>query len=383
MIYLDNAATSFPKPEAVVKAVERAMLAPASPGRSGHAAAHAASRTVYRARKGMAKIFGASDPERVCFAPNVTWAINAAVGGFGLGPGAHVLSGSLEHNSTARPLALISGASGIEWEAVPPGPDGVLDPEEFRRRLRADTRLIVLNHASNVTGALAPAREIKEAAGDVPMIVDTAQTAGSVPLDGMASWADVICFTGHKGLLGPTGTGGLCIREGTPFRPLAVGGSGSRSESLEHPDFLPDALEAGTQNTHGLAGLAAAAEFLLAAGVENVRAHEMRLTGIFMEGASKVPGLAFLGPGPGDPRRVATVSVVMEGISSSDLARRLEEGYGIMTRSGLHCAPMAHRASGSFPGGATRFSFGLFNTEEEAVAAAGALGEIAAGRGRR
>jgi cysteine desulfurase family protein len=382
VIYLDNAATSFPKPEAVVKAVESALMAPASPGRSGHAAAHAASRTVHRARKGIARIFGAKDPGRVCFGPNVTWAINAALHGFALGPGDHVLSGRLEHNSTARPLRLVRDRRGTDWEAVPPGPDGILDPEEFRRRRRPATRLIVLNHASNVTGALQPAREIKEAAGDVPILVDTAQTAGSLPLDDMASWADVICFTGHKGLLGPTGTGGLWLGEGMPFSPLAVGGSGSRSESLEHPDFLPDALEAGTLNTHGLAGLAAAAEFLLETGIGRIRDHEMRLAGIFMEGASKVPGLSVLGPGPGDPRRVATVSVVMEQASSSDLARMLEEGYGIMTRSGLHCAPMAHQASGSYPGGSTRFSFGFFNTEEEAATAARALREIAASRGR-
>jgi cysteine desulfurase family protein len=380
VIYLDNAATSFPKPDSVVKAVEGALLAPASPGRSGHRPAHEASRTVHRARKAMAGIFGAKDPERVAFAANVTWAINVAVRGFDIKAGDHVLSGTLEHNSTARPLRLLRDRCGADWEAVDPGPDGVLDPEDFRRRVRPGTRLVVVNHASNVTGALAPVREIKEAVGAVPILVDTAQTAGSVPLGDMASWADVICFTGHKGLLGPTGTGGLCVGEGVPCRALAVGGSGSRSESLEHPDFMPDALEAGTLNTHGLAGLAAAASFLAETGIEKIRAHEMDLANVFMEGAAKAQGLRILGPGLGDPRRVATVSVVMEGVSSSDLARLLEEGYGIMTRAGLHCSPMAHRASGSFPGGATRFSFGFFNTEAEAETAAGALREIARAR---
>jgi cysteine desulfurase family protein len=381
VIYLDNAATSWPKPEVVIEAVERALRAPASPGRSGHRPAHEASRTVHRARKGVARLLGVGDPERVAFAPNVTWAVNEALWGLGLGPGDRVLSGALEHNSTARPLRLLE-ARGVAWEAVPPGPDGLLDPEEFRRRLTPETRLVVLNHASNVTGALAPAKAVKDAVGGVPVLLDTAQTAGAVPLDDLGGWADLVCFTGHKGLLGPTGTGGLYVREGVPFRPLAVGGSGSRSESLEHPDFLPDALEAGTQNTHGLAGLAAACDFLLGTGVGRIRAHELELAEIFMEGALKAPGLAILGPGPGDPRRVATVSVVLEGVSSSDLARSLEEGYGIMTRAGLHCAPLTHQAAGSFPGGATRFSFGFFNTREEAETAGRALREIA-GRPRR
>jgi cysteine desulfurase family protein len=378
VIYLDNGATSWPKPESVVEAVEKALRAPASPGRSGHKAAHAASRSVHRARKGIAKIFGVKDPERVAFTPNVTWAVNAALWGLGLKEGDHVLSGALEHNSTARPLRRLERGRGAAWERVDPGPDGILDPEEFRRRLRPETRLVVINHASNVTGALAPAREIKEAAGEVPILVDTAQTAGSVPLDDMGQWADFICFTGHKGLLGPTGTGGLCVKEGARFSPLAVGGSGSRSESLEHPDFLPDALEAGTHNTHGLAGLAAAAEFLLETGIDRIREHELALAELFMAGALQASGLRILGPQPGDRRRVATVSVTLEGYSSSDLARILEEGYGIMTRAGLHCAPLTHQACGSFPGGSVRFSFGYFNTFQEAEAAAGALREIAA-----
>jgi cysteine desulfurase family protein len=380
VIYLDNAATSFPKPEAVVKAVTEALQNPASPGRSGHKAAHEASRTVYRARKGMARIFGVKDPERVAFAPNITWAINAALGGLDLKPGDHALSGTLEHNSTARPLKLLKDACGVDWEAVSPGPDGFLDPGDFKRRLRPNTRVVVVNHASNVTGALAPVKEIKLAIGDVPILIDTAQTAGSLPLEDMGDWADLVCFTGHKGLLGPTGTGGLYVRDGVPYRPLATGGSGSRSESLDHPDFMPDALEAGTLNTHGLAGLAAAAEFLIETGIAKIRGHEIWLAGIFMEMTRSVPGLAILGPGPGDPRRVATVSVVIEGVSSSDLARRLEEGYGIMTRAGLHCAPLTHRQIGSFPGGSTRFSFGFFNTAQEVETAARALVEIAGSR---
>jgi cysteine desulfurase family protein len=379
VIYLDNAATSFPKPEAVIKAVEAALRAPASPGRSGHKAAHAASRTVHRARKAIARVFGASDPARVCFTPNITWAINAAIWGMELKPGDHVLSGELEHNSTARPLRALRDR-GVVWESVGPGPGRALESRDFADRLRPETRLVVVNHASNVTGAVAPVREIREAAGDVPILIDTAQTAGAADLSCMGSWAEYICFTGHKGLMGPTGTGGLCVKEGAPFRPMAVGGSGSRSESLVHPDFLPDALEAGTQNTHGLAGLAAGVEFVLDIGPDRIGDHEMALAGILVDGAVKVPGVEILGPLPGGPMRVATVSVVMEGVSPSDLASRLEEGYGIMTRAGLHCAPMAHWASGSFPTGAVRFSFGWFNTGDDAAAAVTALREISAAR---
>ncbi|MDR1308460.1 MAG: aminotransferase class V-fold PLP-dependent enzyme, partial [Deltaproteobacteria bacterium] len=319
MIYLDNGATSFPKPPGVGEAVMAALAAPASPGRSGHAPALAASRVIHRARKALARLFGLGDNSRLCFGPNVTWALNAALSGLGLGRGDHVLSGSLEHNSTARPLTRLKNEAGVDWEIVPPI-DGRMDPGEFRRRLRPDTRLVVLNHASNVSGALAPARAIKEAIGPVPLLLDTAQTAGSVPLEDAGSWVDILAFTGHKGLLGPTGTGGLWVRPGLSLRPLAVGGSGSLSESLGHPDFLPDALEAGTANTHGLAGLAAGVEYVLETGTEAIRDRELALTGLFLEAIGDIRGLGLLGPGPGEGDRVATVALNLAGWSSSDLA---------------------------------------------------------------
>jgi selenocysteine lyase/cysteine desulfurase len=197
-------------------------------------------------------------------------------------------------------------------------------------------------------------------------------------MDDYGQWVDLLAFTGHKALLGPTGTGGLWVREGLALRPLAVGGSGSRSESLVHPDFLPDALEPGTANTHGLAGLAAGVEFLLAEGLDKVRAHEMSLTRYFLENIVNVPGLTIVGPGPGVESRVATVSVTLKGWSSSDLAAALEKGYGIMIRAGLHCAPLAHQFLGTYPGGAARFSFGFFNVEKDAETAARALAELAA-----
>jgi selenocysteine lyase/cysteine desulfurase len=308
----------------------------------------------------------------------VTWSLNMALNGLGLKAGDHVLSSALEHNSTARPLARFKKDQGVDWEIVPPGPDGRTRPEDFKNRLRPETRLVVLCHASNVTGTLAPAKAIKEAISATPLLLDAAQTAGALPMDDYGQWADLVAFTGHKALLGPTGTGGLWIREGLDLRPLAVGGSGSRSESLVHPDFLPDALEPGTANTHGLAGLAAGVEFLLAVGVDKVRAHEMELTAYFLENIAKIPELSIIGPGPGEPDRVATVSVVVKGWSSSDLAAALEKGYGIMIRSGLHCAPLAHQFLGTYPGGAARFSFGYFNVLKDAEIAATALKELAA-----
>jgi cysteine desulfurase family protein len=380
MIYLDNAATSFPKPETVPRAVLAALAAPASPGRSGHVPSLEASRVIHRARKAVAGLLGISDNTRLVFTPNVTWALNAAISGLDLQPGDHVLSGPLEHNSVARPLARLKLERGVLWEVVPLTGDN-LDPAEFKRRVGPRTRLVVLNHASNVGGALAPALEIKEAVGSVPMILDTAQTAGSVPLEEYGGLIDVLTFTGHKGLLGPTGTGGLWIRPGLDLRPLAVGGSGSRSESLEHPDFLPDALEAGTANTHGLAGLAAGVEWVAARGVAAIRKRELALARDFLDRIKSIPGLAIVGPPPGDERRVATISVTLSGWSSSDLSAALESRAGIMTRSGLHCAPLAHKSLGTFPGGSTRFSIGPENSEADVETAARVLGELAGAGG--
>jgi cysteine desulfurase family protein len=373
MIYLDNGATSFPKPQAVADAVAGALAAPASPGRSGHRPALAASRVVYRARKAVARLFGLPNPERVAFGPNVTWALNVAISGLGLGPGDEVISSGLEHNSVARPLGRLRDALGVAWRVVNPRGDGILHAEDFAGALSPRTRLAVVNHASNVSGALAPLAAIRAALPGVTLLLDAAQSAGAVPMGDVSSHADIVAFTGHKGLLGPTGTGGLWVREGVGLSPLAVGGSGSGSESLVHPAFMPDLLEAGTLNTHGLAGLAAGIGYILDRGVEDIRAHELRLSEILLEGLAGVPGLRVLGPGAGEGNRVATVSVALEGRSSSDVAGLLEEGHGIMVRSGLHCAPLAHEAYGTFPGGATRFSFGPFNTEGDAMAAVRAL----------
>lgn len=364
MIYLDNAATSFPKPPETIAAIEAALAAPASPGRSGHAASLNASRSIHQARKNIAKLFGLKDNSRLAFTANITWAINVALEGLNFSAGDHILTGPLEHNALARPLHRLVKERGIVWEQAPLNEAGVCEPEAFKKLLRPQTRLVALGQASNVSGALMPAAEIKEAIGDIPILLDTAQTAGALPLDDLGLWADIICFTGHKSLLGPTGTGGLWLRPGLELRPLALGGTGSVSESLEPPDFLPDALEPGTANVHGLAGLAAGVEIILRAGTAAVRAHEMDLTMAFLEGLEAIEGLKVYGPRQAQ-LRVATVSVSLEGWSSSALASALEREAGILTRAGLHCAPLAHQSLGSFPGGLTRFSFGLYNTRSE------------------
>ncbi|MDL2259617.1 aminotransferase class V-fold PLP-dependent enzyme [Deltaproteobacteria bacterium OttesenSCG-928-K17] len=377
MIYMDNAATSFPKPPEVIAAVTAALNAPASPGRSGHLAALNASRVIHRARKNAAKIFGLTDNTRLAFMANITWALNTALDGFGLKAGDHVIASSMEHNSVARPLTRLAAERGITWEAVPAGADGLTQPDEFKKLLKPNTRLVAVNHASNVTGALTSPEEIKRLIGDVPLLVDTAQTAGAMDLSGLGLWADMIAFTGHKGLLGPTGTGGLWVRDGLDLRPLAVGGTGSASESLIPPDFMPDAFEAGTANTHGLAGLAAGLDYVLTQGPENIRRHEMELTARFIDGLSRIRGANVHGPKTPE-NRVATVAVSLKGWVSSDLAGALEKEAGILTRAGLHCAPLGHRALGTFEqGGLTRFSFGPFNTAEEIDTAVAALDKLA------
>ena len=379
MIYLDNAATSFPKPAEVITAVTEALKAPASPGRSGHTAALGASRTIHQARKNIARLFGIKDNSRIAFTSNITWAINMALGGFKLKAGDQIISTSMEHNSVARPLARLVMEKGIVWEMVQVDEQGVFNSENFLRLLTPATRLVVINHASNVTGALAPAQQIKEMIGTVPLLLDTAQTAGSRDLSNAGDWADIVAFTGHKGLLGPTGTGGLWVRPGLNIRPLATGGTGSASESLEHPSFLPDALEPGTPNTHGLAGLAAGVEVVLKAGVENIQYHEMGLTESFLKGLQNISGVKIWGPLNLD-HRVSTVAITLEGWSSSSVAKILEDKYGILTRAGLQCSPLAHRTQGTFDsGGVVRFSFGFYNTTADVDAALAALGAFAKG----
>ncbi|MDY6852159.1 MAG: aminotransferase class V-fold PLP-dependent enzyme [Thermodesulfobacteriota bacterium] len=364
LIYCDQAATSFPKPPGVIEAVARSLAnSSASPGRSAHRMSLSASKTVFEAREAVAELFRLDDSSRIAFTCNVTQALNMSLSGF-LNQGDHVLTTSLEHNSVMRPLSRLSRSRGVEVEVVPVPPKGRIDPAEFRDRIRDNTKLAMVNHASNVIGTICPLKEIKSALGKTPLLVDAAQTAGALPLFPLDDRIDMLAFTGHKALLGPTGTGGLWVRPGLDLRPLVLGGTGSRSELEEQPEFMPDALEAGTPNTHGLAGLAAGVNFILEKGLDKVRAHELNLTHIFMDGLTQIKAAESYGP-PDPAARAAVVSLNLAGWSPSDLALTLDREFGIMTRAGLHCSPRAHRTIGSFPQGAVRFSFGVFNTRAE------------------
>lgn len=376
VIYFDNAATSWPKPPAVRQALDAYFgEAGGNPGRSGHRMSIASSRVVLAAREAVARLFNVTDPSRIVFTKNATEALNLAIYGL-VRPGDHVVTSALEHNSVARPLRHLE-QQGAEITVVTCSPEGVLDPDNVRRALRPTTRLLVTTHGSNVVGTLTPIADlaaIAQAQG-IPYLVDAAQTAGLVPIDAEALGLDMLAFTGHKGMLGLTGTGGLYIREGLPLTPLMRGGTGSDSELEYQPDFLPDAYESGTLNVAGLAGLAAGLTTLLEIGVEEVRAHEAALIQRFLEEARTIPGLTIYGP-PGIAQRIGVVAFNLANASPSEVGLLLDQHWGILSRVGLHCAPAAHRTLGTYPTGAVRFSWSGFNTLEEIDVALVALTQI-------
>jgi len=380
MIYFDNAATSWPKPPQVVEAMVRFMNdVGANPGRSGHHLSVEAGRIVYEAREAVAELFNAPDPLRVVFGPNVTEALNLALRGI-LRPGDHVVTSSMEHNSVMRPLRALE-REGVEVTVVRCSPEGFLDPADVEKALRPNTVMIALNHASNVVGTLLPVAEVGRIARRYGLLflVDAAQTAGAYPIDMQADRIDLLGFTGHKSLYGPMGTGGLIIGERVDLArltPLKRGGTGSRSEREEQPDFLPDMCESGTPNAVGLAGLAAGVRWVLERGVAAIRAHEVALAQRLIDGLRAIPGVTVYG-GLDATRQMATVSFNIAGMEPSEVGLRLDEEYGIMCRVGLHCAPAAHRTLGTFPQGTVRFGLGCFNTAMEVEMAVGAVREIA------
>ncbi|MGB9889772.1 MAG: aminotransferase class V-fold PLP-dependent enzyme [Anaerolineae bacterium] len=383
MIYLDNAATSWPKPPGVLAAMARFLTeVGANPGRSGHRLSVEAGRIVYAAREAVAELFHTPDPLRVVFGMNATEGLNLALRGL-LRPGDHVVTSSMEHNSVMRPLRALE-REGVEVTVVPCSAEGFLDPQAVLSALRPNTRLVVLNHASNVTGTILPVAEVGRALQQMNgplLVVDAAQSGGAVPIDMQADGMDLLAFTGHKSLYGPTGTGGLIIGERVPleeFRPLIRGGTGSRSEHEEQPDFLPDMCESGTPNAVGLAGLEAGVRWVLERGVEAIRAHEMELTQRLLDGLREIPGVTVYGPTDAR-RRTAVVSFNIAGMEPSEVGMRLDEEYGIMCRVGLHCAPAAHRTIGTFPSGTVRFALGAFSTREEVDAALWAVARLARG----
>ena len=378
MIYLDNAATTLRKPQPVIDAVTAALCSLGNSSRGSYQSALSAARTIYEARCRVAAFFGCTQPDRVIFTANVTEALNIALSGL-FQPGDHVISTDLEHNSVLRPLYRLEAESGVSLSFVPADRRGCVDYAAFERLIRPQTRAIVCTHASNLTGNLLDLTAIGRIAKahGLLLIVDAAQTAGCIPIDMEAMGIDVLCFTGHKGLMGPQGTGGLCLREGVEIRPWKVGGSGVQSYSRTQPEQYPTRLEAGTLNGHGIAGLSAALDYLNEVGLSAVQAKEAALMRRFYDGVRAVDGVTVYGDFDA-PKRAAIVALNIRDYDSGSVADELSEVYGIAVRPGAHCAPRMHRALGTEERGAVRFSFSWFNTEAEVDTAVRAVKEIAA-----
>ena len=386
MIYLDNAATSWPKPPGVVEAMAHFVESVgANPGRAAHRRALESGRIVYEAREAVCELFHAPDPLRTVWTKNVTEALNLVLHGL-LRPGDHVVTSSMEHNSMMRPLRALEGlpnpgAGSIEVTVVRCSAQGVLEPAQVEAAIRPNTRLVALNHASNVVGTLLPVCEVGAICRrhQVLLLVDAAQTGGAYPIDMPADQIDLLAFTGHKSLGGPMGTGGLILGEGvdeTQIEPLVRGGTGSHSEHEVQPGFLPDRFESGTLNVVGLAGLLAGLRWMLERSVEAIREHEVALTRLLIDGLRSIAGVTIHGT-LAPERQTATVSFNVSGMSPSELGLRLEDDYGIMCRVGLHCAPAAHKTMGTFPEGTVRFGLSAFSTVEEVQAGIDAVRHLA------
>ena len=376
-IYLDNAATTYPKPESVYRAIEEFMRqGGGSPGRGLYAKAVEAEEMLLETRCRLAKLLDVPDPSRIVFSANSTEAINLALKGY-LHEGDHVISTVLEHNAVLRPLHALERSRGISVTYVECDDQGRLDPEAFRAAVRPETRLVACVHGSNVLGTIAPIREIARVAHDAgaQLLVDGSQTAGTLTLSIRELGADLYAFTGHKGLLGAPGTGGLYVAPHLDLDTVKEGGTGSVSESLEPPEFLPDRFEPGTPNTYGLAGLGAGVSWVLERGVASIRAHESALSQRLYDRLRDLKGVRLLGP-PDPEIRLGLVALTFDHLSPTEGCAILASKFGIMGRCGLHCAPFCHRRLGLERTGSLRLSVGVFTTEEEVDAAASALEQI-------
>lgn len=376
-VYLDNAATSWPKAPCVIRAMEDYLShGGGSPGRAAHGKSLDSARMVYNVRDLLSSMFNATATDRVVFTKNATEALNLILFGF-LNTGDHVVTSSMEHNAVMRPLRQLE-TCGVKLSVVRCDRQGNLNPDEVKKALNPETRLIMVAHASNVSGTIQPIEEIGAVAkgAGVRFAVDAAQTAGVCPINTQSAGIDFLAFTGHKSLGGPQGTGGLILGPEVDLRPLIFGGTGSASESELQPIFLPDKLESGTLNAIGLAGLGAALGDLLTFGVENALPHERRLMKLFREGLRELPGIEVYGPEQPD-QSVGVLSLNVAAVPCADVGVRLEREFGILTRTGLHCAPAAHHSLGTFGRGTVRFSVSRFSTEADILAALEALTQIA------
>ena len=376
MIYFDNAATTLRKPDCVIQAVVEAMQSFGNSGRGVHGGALSASRIIYDARAALAELFGAESPERIAFTANSTQALNTAIKGV-LNPGDHVITTALEHNSVLRPLYELEDG-GVELTILPADSLGNIRYEDFEKEIRPNTKAIVTTHGSTLTGNLLDIAKIGAIARRLGLvyIVDASQTAGVFHIDVQKMGIDILCFTGHKGLLGPQGTGGIYVREGLEIRLLLSGGSGVQTYLRNHPPQMPTALEAGTLNGHGIAGLGAAVRHLLEIGTQTVREKERALMTLFYQEVIQIPGITVYGDFT-SMDRCAIVSLNIRDYDSGEVSDALSEQYGIATRPGAHCAPLMHRALGTVEQGAVRFSFSHYNTMEEIKIAVSTLRELA------
>ena len=376
MIYFDNAATTLRKPPCVARAVAEAIGSLGNPGRGVHEGALSASRVIYDARAALAELFGAESPERIAFTANSTEALNMAIKGV-LSPGDHVITTALEHNSVLRPLFEMEDR-GVELTVLPADPMGNICFGDLEKAIRSHTKAIVTTHGSNLTGNLLDIGRIGSLARERGLIyiVDASQTAGVFDIDVGKLQIDILCFTGHKGLLGPQGTGGLYVREGVAVRPLLSGGSGVQTYLRSHPPQMPTALEAGTLNSHGIAGLGAAVRYILETGPRAIREKEQALMRSFYRQVRQIPGITVYGDFSSFDR-CPIVSLNVRDYDSGEVSDALFRNYGIATRPGAHCAPLMHQALGTVEQGAVRFSFSHYDTEEEIDIAVSALRELA------
>ncbi|MHC1705356.1 MAG: aminotransferase class V-fold PLP-dependent enzyme [Tenuifilaceae bacterium] len=379
-VYLDNSATSWPKPPNVLVAISEYLNEyGSSPGRSGHSFAVRTAREVFETRELIASLFNLDSSERVIFSANATHAINIALKGV-LKKGDHVIITQMEHNSVRRPLKYLESIGLIDVTIVDCSEKGDLDIEKFVSSFKKNTKLVVTIHGSNVSGVILPIAFIGQICKNkgVLYMVDAAQTAGFVPIDIQKDNIDILAFTGHKKLYGPPGIGGLCIKDGIKIETLIHGGSGSRSELDIHPDFYPDSLEAGTPNSIGILGLKAGINYIVEQGIDSIREHVLSQTDFFINALKEIEEISLYGP-DSNQNRLPLVSLNLKNMSPSQLALTLDKEYGIMVRAGLHCSPLAHKTLGTFPQGTVRFSLGSFTTRKEIEYTLNALKVIISG----
>lgn len=376
MIYMDNAATTMRKPKEVAEAVLNAMNSMGNAGRGANEASLSAARVIYETRELLADFFGAENPKRIVFTNNSTESLNVAIKGI-LNPKDHVITTMLEHNSVLRPLYEME-EKGIELSIIKSDKKGKISYQEMEEAIRSNTKAIICTHGSNLTGNMIDIETVGKIAKKhgLLFVVDASQTAGVYPIDVQKMNIDLLCFTGHKSLLGPQGTGGLYVREGVQVRPLKTGGSGVQTYSKTHPAEMPTALEAGTLNGHGIAGLHAALLYLKEEGIETIRKKELEYMWQFYHGVENIPNVKVYGDFETE-KRCPIVTLNIGDYDSSEVSDELLVEYGISTRPGAHCAPLMHEALGTVEQGAVRFSFSHYNTKEEVETAIRAIKELA------